>query len=292
ETVYQNALAYAKERLQMRAAVRPENRSKEPADPIIMHPAVQRMLMSQKAYAEGGRMLAYYSSLLLDGAEHHPDSSQRAEFEGQLALLTPVIKAMLTDQGFEAASQAIQIFGGHGYIQETGVEQYLRDIKIAQIYEGTNEIQAIDLIMRKILADNGLRLFNLLDEVQATIEATTEPDLLNAVAALTQVSKSLRALVPAVAQAIKNTPDLPFQIAPEMLRLVGHTAMGWLWLKAAHIAFKNKEIDPPFYNSKINTAQYYFDFILPETRQLLQVIDQHLIHSQQGRSTNYMDSLM
>ncbi|MBC7204777.1 MAG: acyl-CoA dehydrogenase family protein, partial [Pusillimonas sp.] len=107
ETVFQNALAYAKERVQMRAAQRPDSRREEPADPIVMHPAVQRMLMSQKAYAEGGRMMAYYSALLLDGAEHHPDITKRADFEGQLALLTPIIKAMLTDQGLEAASQAI-----------------------------------------------------------------------------------------------------------------------------------------------------------------------------------------
>ncbi|RIY42579.1 acyl-CoA dehydrogenase family protein [Neopusillimonas maritima] len=292
ETVYQNALAYAKERIQMRAATRPENRHSEPADPIVMHPAIQRMLMSQKAYAEGGRMLAYYSALLLDGAEHHPDEQIKAHFESELALLTPIIKAMLTDQGFEAAGQAIQIFGGHGYIQETGIEQYLRDIKIAQIYEGTNEIQAIDLIMRKILADNGQRLFNLLDQIQETINTTTQPAFVNSVAALTQVCQHLRALIPAISDASRQSPDLPYQIAPEMLRLVGHAAMGWLWLKAATIADEQKEKDPAFYGSKIDTAQYYFDFILPETRQLIQVIDQYLIHSQQGHSTNYLDSLM
>tara|TARA_R110000851_G_scaffold308369_1_gene467230 strand:- start:9772 stop:11565 length:1794 start_codon:yes stop_codon:yes gene_type:complete len=292
ETVYQNSLAYARERLQMRAAIRPEHRRQEAADPIIMHPAIQRMLMSQKANAEGGRMLAYYSTLLLDGAEHHPDTDTKARFESQLALLTPVIKAMLTDQGFESASKAIQVFGGHGYIQETGIEQYLRDIKIAQIYEGTNEIQAIDLIMRKILADNGQSLFKLLDQIQETISTITTPTLQNSAAALMQICDSLRTLVPAISDSSKQLPELPYQIAPEMLRLVGHAATGWLWLKAATVAQEQIEKDPAFYQSKIDTAQYYFDFILPETRQLLQVINQYLIHSQEHHSTNYLDSLM
>lgn len=273
ETAYQNALLYAQERLQMRAAVRPPQRRSEPADPIIMHPAMQRLLMTQRAYVEGFRMLAYYSSLALDVSEHHPDPQVRADKDAELALLTPIIKAMMTDQGFHGSSQALQIYGGHGFITETGIEQYLRDSRIAMIYEGTNEIQAVDLLLRKILSDGGKRLDQFLAQVQETIDAEINTELREPAEDLSTLVNNIRERVAAIAQAATSHPELPHTVAPEMLRLVGHCSIAWLWLRAGRVAHSKITDDPVFFQAKLGTCQYYFDFVLPETSQLLQIID-------------------
>ncbi|ROT43950.1 acyl-CoA dehydrogenase C-terminal domain-containing protein [Pusillimonas sp. NJUB218] len=291
ETAYQNALIYANERLQSRAVMRPEHRKTEAADPIVMHPPVQRLLMTQRAWVEGCRMLAYYSALLLDGAEHHPDEAQRKALDEQLALLTPIIKALMTDQGFAGASQALQVYGGHGYVCETGIEQYMRDVRITMIYEGTNEIQAIDLLMRKILADNGKRLGMLLDDIEQTIAETTHESLASATTALLALTRTLRTLIPEIGQAGLSYPDLPHQIAPEVLRLVGHCAIAWLWLKAANVARTLQDKDPDFYLAKQTTAQYYFTFVLPESQQLITVIKQCLANAKAGQHQNYQTVL-
>ncbi|MFA5596137.1 MAG: acyl-CoA dehydrogenase family protein [Pusillimonas sp.] len=280
ETAYQNSLAYANERIQSRAVNRPESRKNEPADPIVMHPAMQRLLMTQRAWVEGGRMLTYYSALLLDGAEHHPDAAQRKEMDEQLALLTPIIKAVMTDQGFAGASNALQIYGGHGYVCETGIEQYMRDVRITMIYEGTNEIQAIDLLMRKILADKGHRLGQLLDTINATLSANTDPDFSVAVTAAEKLTATLRELAERVGQASLQHPVLPYHVASEMMRLTGHCILSWLWLKAAHTAKTLRDNDPAFYDAKRNTADYYFTYILPETLQLAGVVETCLARAQ------------
>ena len=280
ETSYQNSLAYANERLQSRAVNRPENRKSEPADPIVMHPAMQRLLMTQRAWVEGGRMLTYYSALLLDGAEHHPDPAQRKEMDDQLALLTPIIKAVMTDQGFAGASNALQVYGGHGYVCETGIEQYMRDVRITMIYEGTNEIQAIDLLMRKVLADNGKRLGSLLDTIDSTLTQSTDPSFASAVAATQKLTRTVRDLIQRVGKASLDHPVLPYHVASEMMRLVGHCILAWLWLKAAQTAQALHDKDPDFYNAKRNTADYYFTYILPETLQLAGVVETCLERAQ------------
>src|SRR5690606_38371524 len=204
--------------------------------PIIMHPAMQRLLMTQRAYVEGFRMLAYYSSLALDVSEHHPDPQVRADKDAELALLTPIIKAMMTDQGFNGPSQALQIYGGHGYVTETGIEQYLRDSRIAMIYEGTNEIQAIDLLLRKVLADSGKRLDQFLDQINVTIERSRSGPFAAQAQSLSELVQALKASIHDIALAAPSNPELPHQIAPEILRLVGHCALGWLWIQAATTA--------------------------------------------------------
>jgi len=292
ETAYQNSLEYAQERLQMRAARRPPHRRNEPADPIIMHPAMQRLLMTQRAYVEGFRMLAYYSSLALDIAEHHPDPQIRTDKDAELALLTPIIKAMMTDQGFNGSSQALQIYGGHGFITETGIEQYLRDSRIAMIYEGTNEIQAVDLLLRKILSDGGHRLDQFLSQVEKTIEAERHSELQKQANALSSLVKNIRERVAAIAQAAHTNPELPHTVAPEMLRLVGHCSIAWLWLRAGRVALNKRSEDSVFFQAKIGTGQYYFDFILPETSQLLQIVDNVLDSSKSENRTPMLSDVM
>lgn len=292
ETAYQNSLAYAQERLQMRAAVRPPQRRNEAADPIIMHPAMQRLLMTQRAYVEGFRMLAYHSALALDVAEHHPDSATRADMDAQLALLTPIIKSMMTDQGFYGSSQALQIYGGHGFITETGIEQYLRDSRIAMIYEGTNEIQAVDLVLRKVLADGGKRLEQLLASIEATVAQERKGPMQSQAETLSALVQDIRRRTAEIAKAATDNPELPHQIAPEMLRLIGHCTLAWLWLQAAAKAIEKMQDDPTFYAAKQETAVYYFDFVLPETTQLLQIMDNVLRSTSSGHRIVLLSDVM
>ena len=156
EVAYQNAVAYAKDRIQMRALSGPKNPDK-PADSIIVHPDVRKMLLTARAYAEGGRALAMYCALLLDKEHASGDEDERKDAADLVALLTPIVKAFLTDNGWIATSSCMQVFGGHGYIKEWGMEQYVRDARINMIYEGTNTIQALDFLGRKVLGDNGAK---------------------------------------------------------------------------------------------------------------------------------------
>jgi hypothetical protein len=157
EVAYQNALAYAKDRIQMRSLSGPKAKDK-PADPIIVHPDVRKMLLTAKAYAEGGRALAIFCSVLLEKAHYHPDEKVRKDSDEMLSLLTPITKAFLTDNGFQSTVMCQQVFGGHGYIKEWGMEQFVRDARINMIYEGTNTIQSLDLLGRKVLGNNGATL--------------------------------------------------------------------------------------------------------------------------------------
>ncbi|HEX2604458.1 MAG TPA: acyl-CoA dehydrogenase family protein, partial [Oxalicibacterium sp.] len=169
EVAYQNALAYAKDRLQMRSLSGPKLPEK-PADPIIVHPDVRRMLLTAKAYAEGGRAFSSYVALQIDRELHHPDENVRKEAADEVALLTPIVKAFLTDNGWIATSESMQVYGGHGFISEWGMEQYVRDSRINMIYEGTNTIQSLDLLGRKILMDNGVKLRKLGEKIRSFIE--------------------------------------------------------------------------------------------------------------------------
>src|SRR6185295_12972454 len=157
EVAFQNALAYAKDRIQMRSLSGPKAPDK-PADPIIVHPDVRKMLLTARAFAEGGRALAIHTVVQLDKALHHPDEDVRKEADDEVALLTPIIKAFITDNGWIATSHCMQVFGGHGYIHESGMEQFVRDSRINMTYEGTNTVQSLDLLGRKVLSDNGAKL--------------------------------------------------------------------------------------------------------------------------------------
>ena len=275
EAAYQRALAYARERTQSRAPVRTS--TSNAADPIVMHPAVQKLLMTQRCRIEGGRMLAYWSGLLLDLAEHDVggdnNADQRRLHHDRLEFITPVIKAMLTDNGFQSASQALQVFGGHGYVTETGIDQYLRDARITMIYEGSNEIQAIDFLLRKTLADGGRRMTDFLAMVELDVSQIADDEFARQTQQLLQLTRYLEKTTHAIAAASATSPQLPYFVAEEMLRLTGHAAMAWLWLKAARSAAQKHAADPQFYGGKRDSACYYFAFLFPEVHQLCGVID-------------------
>lgn len=210
EAAWQKASAYAAERRQMRAPG-----ATEPVSLIQDHPSIRRTLHTQRAWIDGGRVLAYHTALQLDIAKHSTDAAERAAAQRWCALVTPVLKAAFTDQGFQGASACLQVFGGHGYVSEWGIEQIVRDVRVAMIYEGTNEIQAIDLLVRKVLADGGAGMQALL----ATLPATARRN------ALAQITSDLAA---AVAQHPQQ-PDLPYWVADDYLRATALVLLEWAW---------------------------------------------------------------
>jgi alkylation response protein AidB-like acyl-CoA dehydrogenase len=229
DAAWQKADAYAHERRQMRAPRMGADKSTQAADLIIEHPAVQRILHTQRAWIDGSRVLAYQTGLALDIAKHHPDAAQRASAQRWCALLTPVLKSACTEQGFEGASQCLQVFGGHGYVSEWGIEQNVRDARIAMIYEGTNEIQAIDLLMRKVLADGAQSLNGLLDELASTLGASTHAqrtrELFDQVRALSRETLDVQ-------QRANGAITLNW-IAGDFLRLTSLALLAWGWTRIA-----------------------------------------------------------
>ncbi len=225
DAAWQKADAYAHERRQMRAP-KPVGVKGEVTDFIIEHPAVRRILDTQRAWVDGARVLAYKTGLALDIAKHHPDAAQRESAQRWCALATPILKAACTEQGFHGASDCLQVFGGHGYVREWGVEQNLRDARIAMIYEGTNEIQAIDLLMRKVVADGGAALYATLDELALNLSATQphEAQVLDLFAQL----RALTAQALATAQAPDGTVRLSW-VAGDYLRLTALALLAWSW---------------------------------------------------------------
>src|SRR5215207_5366503 len=230
EVSYQNALTYTRERLQGRALRGAQNKDGE-ADPIIVHPDVRRMLLTQKAYIEGMRALAYWVGILIDVEEHHPDAAKREEATDLVALMTPIIKAFLTDVGFEVANLALQCYGGHGYIREYGMEQFVRDARIAQIYEGTNGVQAMDLLGRKIPNGGGRLAKRLFALVQPDIEAAMKnPRLQELAAPLAKAAQALQKTTMGVMARAQQNPDEIGVAAADYLRLFGLVTTGWMWL--------------------------------------------------------------
>ena len=272
---YQHSLRYARERLQSRVPGSQREAAGRAADPIVLQPAVQKLLMAQRCRIEGGRMLAYWSALLLDLAECDTDSGRRRAHHEQLEFITPVLKVLLTEQGFISTSQALQVFGGHGYVTETGVEQFLRDVRITMIYEGSNEVQAVDFLLRKTLSDGGARMTTFLDQVELET-GKDNPVLMAAAHKLKQLVSALREILSRLLQENLTAPQLssqlPYFIADEMLRLTGHAALGWLWLRAARTAAGKIAEEPEFYQGKHDSACYYFAFLFPEVLQLQDVV--------------------
>jgi alkylation response protein AidB-like acyl-CoA dehydrogenase len=217
---WQKAHAYAQERRQMRA---PGGSAKAgEADFIIAHPAMQRILDTQRAWIDGLRVLAYQTGVELDIIKHHPDAARKQAAQVWCAMLTPVLKASATDQGFHGASECLQVFGGHGYVSEWGIEQIVRDARIAMIYEGTNEIQAIDLLIRKTLSDGGTQLKALLDRLRSSVNATAQAGLL-------QRMDQLEALATRLAQSQAQWPTLVYWVASDFLRMLTLVALEWAW---------------------------------------------------------------
>ncbi len=268
EVSYQNGLAYAKERLQMRSLTGVKAPDK-PADPIIVHPDVKRMLMLSKSVTEGGRALSYLVGMELDISLKHEDEKERQRADDFVALLTPIIKAYLTDMGSEIANLAVQIYGGHGYIWESGVEQYVRDARIAQIYEGTNGIQALDLVGRKMPQHFGRLLRRFFHPVQEFIEEhQSNAELQEFIFPLAKSFMKLQQSTAMVAQKGLKNPDEAGAASVDYLRHFALVAMAFMWCKmviAAQKKLKSGEGDKAFYEAKIKTARFFMERVLPES---------------------------
>jgi alkylation response protein AidB-like acyl-CoA dehydrogenase len=275
ELAYQNSLAYAKERLQMRApsgAKQPDS----PADPIIVHPDVRRMLLTQKAFAEGARMLIGYASMLVDISNRGQTDEARAEAEDLLALLTPIAKAFVTETGFEAANLGLQCFGGHGYIRDWGMEQNVRDARIATLYEGTSGVQAMDLLGRKVLASKGKLLQRFSKQIAQFCEANRDdPEAKPFVARLEEVNQQWVELSKQIAAETAKNPDEMGAAAFDFLMYSGYVTLAYLWARAAAVcraALARREDDAAFYKAKLRTARFYYERILPRTRTLVETM--------------------
>lgn len=277
EVAYQNALWYSRERLQGRALAG----SRDPdaaADPIIVHPDVRRMLLTQRAYVEGMRALSYWVGMLIDVEEKHPDEAERASAADLVALMTPVIKAFLTDVGFEVTNLAMQCYGGHGYIREFGMEQFVRDARIAQIYEGTNGVQAMDLVGRKMPEGNGRLVKRFFALVQPDVEravAGSDPAARELAGQLGRALQSLQETTMALAQRAMQDPNELGAAAVDYLRQFGLVATGWMWLRmvvAAQRKLAAGEGDAELLKAKVTTARFYFARIMPQVRAMQVVV--------------------
>ena len=261
EVAYQNAASYARERRQSRALKADERDPEAKADPIIVHPDVRRMLMEAKAWNEAGRALVLWGALQVDLMRRSPDEAERTQAEDLLGLVTPVIKGYLTDKGFEAAVYAQQVLGGHGYIREHGLEQFVRDARITQIYEGTNGIQAMDLVGRKLPKDGGRAVRAFFELVGRDIaEAKGARDPAGVAAALEPALQDLQAATMWLAQNGMSDPDNAGAGAYAYMNLMGLVSLGWMWLKiaaASQRALDEGTQDDPFHDAKLVTARFY-----------------------------------
>ena len=273
---YQNALEYAKDRLQGRALDSKTKGVKNPnqeADSIMVHGDVRRMLLNMKALNEASRALSSYISMQLDYATYG-EGEEQVTGEALVALMTPVAKAFFTDLGFENTVTGQQVFGGHGYIREWGQEQLVRDARITQIYEGTNGIQAMDLLIRKVAGSNGAMLEVFTDEVNAFIESTKDEQgmsefitpLAEAVSDLTDLTTDL------LAKSQHDINELGAS-ANDYLHVFGYTAMAYVWARMAQVSLfqqeSNGESGKDFYQSKLHTARYFFSRLLPRRLSLI-----------------------
>jgi len=267
EVAYQNAAAYAKDRRQGRALRQDERDADAKADPIIVHPDVRRMLMESRAWNEAGRALVLWGALQVDLMRRSQDEEERQQADDLLGLITPVIKGYLTDKGLQAAVHAQQVLGGHGYIREHGMEQFVRDARITQIYEGTNGIQAMDLVGRKLPKDGGRAVrafFELVGHDIADAKAAGDPA--GVAAALELALKDLQAATIWLAQNGMANPDNAGAGAYAYMDLMGLVSLGWMWMKiaaAARRALEGGAADNLFHENKLVTARFYAERELP-----------------------------
>lgn len=269
ELAFQGALAYARDRLAMRSLTGPKNPD-GPADPIIVHPDVRRMLMTQKAFAEGNRAFLYYLAQLSDivdsGSE---EDAQKAD--DLMALLTPIGKAFATETGFEAANYGVQVFGGHGFIREWGMEQIVRDARIAMLYEGTTGIQALDLLGRKVLGSGGKLLLGFTEMIDQFCEANSGEEMAEFVEPLKALKDEWLGLSMQIGEAAMSNPDDAGGAAVDYLMYSGYITLAYFWARMAAVA-KQKiaaaDGDASFYEAKVITAQFYYERLLPRTESL------------------------
>ncbi|QDF75130.1 MULTISPECIES: acyl-CoA dehydrogenase C-terminal domain-containing protein [Shewanella] len=275
EIAYQNALSYARDRLQGRA-LSGVKASESPADPILVHGDVRRMLMAQKAFNQGARALMGQQALWLDESHRHQDKTQAAKAAKLAALFTPVVKGFVTDQGFKACVDAQQVYGGHGYIHEWGMEQFVRDSRIAMIYEGTNGVQALDLVGRKLLGDRGEALGIWSEMVKPFVaehlsDETLKPYLLPLMEASTDLEKATHFIVENGAKQ----PDIIGAASMPYMQILGIVALGWMWARMAVMAQQALERgeDQAFYANKLVTATFYMNYWAPQTLSLRRQIE-------------------
>jgi hypothetical protein len=271
EVAFQNALAYAKDRIQSRSLTGPKHKDK-PADSILVHPDVRKMLLTAKAYAEGGRALNLFCALLIDRELNHPDEKVRKDSAELVALLTPIVKAFITDNGHIATNACLQVFGGHGFIKEWGMEQFVRDNRINMIYEGTNTIQSLDLLGRKVLGNNGATLKKFGKMVAQLVEEEGVNE---------KMAEFINPLAYLGDQMTKFTTELGFKgfqnadevgaAAVDYLRVAGHLVFGYFWARMAQVALRQIAAGntDPFYQGKLQTARFYFAKLFPETATLM-----------------------
>ena len=269
EVAFQGALKYARERLQMRALSGPKAPDK-PADPIIVHPDVRRMLLTIKAFAEGNRALIYYAAKLVDVVRYSSDEAAKKEADTLLAFVTPIAKAFVTETGFESASLGMQVFGGHGYIAEWGMEQNARDSRIAMLYEGTTGIQALDLLGRKVLLSQGesLKAFTKVVHRFCKAHEADEP-LKEFVVPLAQLNKEWGELTMQIGMKAMQDREEVGAAAVDYLMYSGYVCLAWLWADMARLAQDKLAAgseEEAFYRAKLHTARFYFQRILPRTR--------------------------
>jgi alkylation response protein AidB-like acyl-CoA dehydrogenase len=262
ERAYQNSLAYARDRLQMRSLSGPKFPDK-PADPLIVQPDVRRMLFTQKAFAEGCRLLGLYAYLQEDIARHTTDAAERERAEALVSFLTPIVKGLLTEAGIECTYHGLQIFGGHGYIVENGMEQFARDARITTLYEGTTQIQAIDLLGRKVMQLQGVGLKHFLAEIGAfCAKHANDAALAEFIAPLAAATKQWGELTVEIGQRAASNAEEMGAAAFDYLFHSGYIALAYLWARSVAAADASKQ-PADFKASKRHTARFYFARILP-----------------------------
>lgn len=267
ERSYQNALEYARERLQGRSATGAKQPDKE-ADPLLVHGDIRRMLMTMKAFNEGGRALATYIGGLLDTVRFSPEGSEQEIANGQVALLTPVAKSFFTDIGFECCVIGQQVLGGHGYIREWGQEQLVRDTRIAQIYEGTNGIQSLDLLGRKIAANKGVFLKQFITDIRSFISQYKSSEFAEP---LSQVVSSLEETTTNLLKQAAEYPNTINASCVEYLQGFAYVAYAWMWARMAEVSHRELDqgtTETEFYQAKITTARFFFKRLLPKANAL------------------------
>jgi len=272
EVAYQNAVVYAKDRLQGRS-ISGVKAPEKAADPIIVHPDIRRNLLMIRAFTEGARALGLWAGLQVDMVEKHPEADGRKAADEALGLLTPVIKAYFTDMGFDLAATAMQCYGGHGYIHEWGMEQFVRDARITQIYEGANGVQALDLVGRKLPQNLGRNLRQFFHPVDAFIqENMTDPEMKDFVMPLAKAFAKLQQGTALLGEKGMKNPDEAGAASTEYLRMFGLVALGFMWAQMAKIA-KQKLAegtdDPQFFETKLVTARFFFERMIPDVSSLL-----------------------
>lgn len=275
ELAFQQSLAYARDRLQMRSLSGPKNPA-GPADPIIVHPDVRRMLLTQKSFAEGGRALLYFACAQADILTRSNDPAARELASQVLDFLTPVIKAFLTETGFEAANLGLQCFGGHGYINEWGAEQNVRDARISMLYEGTTGIQALDLLGRKVLGSRGEALAPVTSFIfDFCKRSRSRKELRPFLRTLVRLTRQWKGLTRKIGFAAMRDRDAVGAASVDYIMFSGYVLLGVVWAASARVAYKRLEQgtkEEAFYRAKIQTAEFYFAKILPRTTALLETM--------------------